>query len=306
MTELWTASALGLLCLVLVGPGPIWVARWQFLKRVPRAAIVLWQAGSVAAIVSVIAAGVLIARPLVGHLQRLRELSAPQLLVSAAIVLFTAMVVVRLVWSLITVARQTSSRRARHRAAVDLVGQVDRSLTVGAAGRSQSIRGLRVLTEQLPIAYCLPGLRDSRVVLSEGTLDRLAPDEISAVLEHETAHVRARHDLVLDTFTALHRAFPIAVRSELPANECRLLVEMLADDAARRQTGPLPLARALVQMAGSPVPHAALGAGGDGDGTAERIQRLAPNRPGYSRPLALAIYALAVGLVSAPLAITLL
>ena len=39
---------------VLVRSGPPWVARWPFLRQVPRAAVVLWQAGAVAALLCVL------------------------------------------------------------------------------------------------------------------------------------------------------------------------------------------------------------------------------------------------------------
>lgn len=282
-----TALLLGFIALVLIGPGPLWVARWGFLHRVPRAAVVLWQAGSIAALVSVIGAGAVIVLPFLSRAEGLDALPLAEVVLYGLILVFTATVVLRLLWSLVTVARTTSVRRSRHRAAVDLLGQID---------ETSPLPGLRILAEQLPVAYCLPGLRESRVVLSRGTLSALAPDELTAVLEHETAHVRARHDIVLDTFNALHRAFPLAVRSEMPAEQCRLLVEMLADDAARRRIGALPLARALVTMAGSPVPTTALGAG---NSAAARIERLAaPVRP--TRLLATAVYALALGLVAGP------
>jgi Zn-dependent protease with chaperone function len=283
-----TGIALGVVALILAGPGPLWVARWRFLHRVPRAAIVLWQAGAVSALVCVVGACLAVTVPAVTHWQELERILRWQLVVSAVLVTFTAVVVLRLCWALLTVARSTSSRRRRHRAALDLVAQVD---------ALPSLPGLRVIAERLPVAYCLPGLRGSRVVLSAGTLAALGPDEVRAVVEHESAHVRARHDLVLDTFTALHRAFPVAVRSEIPAEQCQLLVEMLADDAARRLTGPLPLARALMALAGAPKPTWALGV--VGVGTAERMARLADEprpRPGLSA----AVYALSFGQLVLP------
>jgi len=281
------AIVLAVLGLVLAGPGPLWVDRWHFLHRVPRAAVVLWQAGAVAALVSVVGAGLLVAVPVL-RWEEMATLSGGEVGLYAMVLVFTAVVVVRLVWSLVAVARGTGSRRRRHRAAVDLLARPGDPLTPP---------GLRVLAEQLPVAYCLPALRGSRVVLSEGTLSRLRPDELRAVVEHESAHVRARHDVVLDTFTALHRAFPIAVRSELPAVQCRLLVEMLADDAACRVTGPVPLARALVSLAGAPKPAWALGVAGTG--ALVRVARLAQDsRP--SRALAAAVYLLAGGLVLFP------
>lgn len=285
------ALALGVLGLVLAGPGPLWVERWRFLHRVPRAAVVLWQAGAVAALVSVVGAGLAVALPVARGWRELDALPLAELALFAVLAVFTVVVVLRLTWSLVAVARDTTARRSRHRAAVDLLSQVQ---------ESPALPGLRVLAEQLPVAYCLPGLRESRVVLSAGTLTALDAEEVRAVVAHESAHVRARHDVVLDTFTALHRAFPIAVRSEIPAEQCRLLVEMLADDAARRLTGPVPLARALVTLAGAPKPAWALGA--TGSGTAERISRLA-EPAGPHRLLSAAVYLLACGLVAFPVLI---
>ena len=95
----------------------------------------------------------------------------------------------------------TSLRRMRrlHRERVDLVAQVD--------------GGVSVLDHDVPVAYCVPGMSRSRIVVSRSTLTRLAPAELGAVLEHERSHLRARHDLVLEAFTVLHRAFPRWVAS---------------------------------------------------------------------------------------------
>ena len=103
--------------------------------------------------------------------------------------------------------------------------------------------GLRILDVAQPLAYCLPGVR-SRVVVSQGALKALADGEIAAILSHERAHLRARHDLVLEMFTAVHAAFPRFVRSARRLDAVRFLIEMLADDAAVRVAGPTPLARA--------------------------------------------------------------
>jgi len=281
--------ALGILAVILVGPGSIWVGRWSFLHRAPRPAVVLWQAGSVSALLSVVGAGVALSLGLLHN----PDPSVAEVIVYSMILIFTLIVVGRLIWSLVIVARTTGTRRARHRRAVDLLDQASRR--AGLAGPP----GLRVMNEPMPVAYCLPAVRRSRVVLSDGALRALAPDEVAAVLAHEEAHLRARHDLVLDTFTALHRAFPIAVRSNVPLDEARLLVELLADDAARRRTGAVPLARALVAMAAAPVPRFAMGVS---YGTVVRVARLAEDvRP--HRMLSAGIYALALGLVALPVVI---
>ena len=79
-----------------------------------------------------------------------------------------------------------------------------------------------------------------------------------------------------------------------------LSVAAVADDAARRATGPVPLARALVALAGASKPSFALGAAGTG--TAERIGRLAAE-PGSHRLLSAAVYLLACALVALPVLI---
>jgi Zn-dependent protease with chaperone function len=159
------------------------------------------------------------------------------------------------------------------------------------------IPGLRVLAEETPLAYCLPAIRGSRVVVSVGALDRLDDRELRAVLAHEQAHLRARHDLVLEAFTALHMAFPRFVRSDIALDQARTLVELLADDDARRRSGPLPLARALVALAGSPAPEAGLAAAKSS--TVLRVQRLADPAPN-STLLAAAAYSAAVLLLVVP------
>jgi len=155
--------------------------------------------------------------------------------------------------------------------------------------------GLRILDVKQPLAYCLPGVR-SRVVVSEGALKTLSDNEIDAILTHERAHLRARHDLVLEMFTAVHAAFPRFVRSGNALDAVRLLIEMLADDAAVRAAGPTPLARALVACAAGRTPSGALAAGGPT--TLLRVRRLGgqPN----SRVLAATAYVAAAAVLVVP------
>ncbi len=109
-------------------------------------------------------------------------------------------------------------------------------------------------------AYCIPG-RSSRVVLSRGVLDTLPGDELAAVVAHEKAHLRARHDLLLEFFTVLHESVPPLLRSHRALTEVRLLVEALADRAAVRSSGEVATARALVAIARSRHPDESMGAG---------------------------------------------
>jgi Zn-dependent protease with chaperone function len=156
-------------------------------------------------------------------------------------------------------------------------------------------RDLRVLEVAQPLAYCLPGVR-SRVVVSEGALDSLTETEVAAILSHERAHLRARHDLVLEAFTAAHAAFPRFVRSANALRAVQLLVELLADDAAVRVAGRAPLARALVTCASGRTPVGALAAGGAH--TLLRVRRLSGS--GNSVMLSTAAYLAAAAILVVP------
>ena len=173
---------------------------------------------------------------------------------------------------------------------VDIL-DVSHSCAHARTGRGE----LRILDVEQPLAYCLPGVR-SRVVVSEGTLSTLDSTEVTAILTHERAHLRARHDLVLEAFTAVHAAFPRFVRSASALDAVRLLIELLADDAAVRTAGPTPLARALVACAAGRTPSGAMAAGGPT--TVVRVRRLAGRRTAAA--IAAAAYLGAVAVLVVP------
>jgi hypothetical protein len=198
-----SALAFCILALVLAGPVPVLLARASWPLRAPRAAIVLWQAIALAAVLSAFSAGIAIASQL---------------------------------------------------------------LVPGPDGR--------------PTA----------------TLTTLSANEISAILSHERAHLRARHDLVLEMFTAVHAAFPRFVRSASALDAVKLLIELLADDAAVRVAGPTPLARALVACAGGHTPSGAMAVGGPT--TLVRVRRLCGD--GNSLSLAVSAYLAAAAILIVP------
>ncbi len=289
-----SALAFALVAVLLVGPVPAVLARAAWPMRAPRAAVVLWQSIAVAAVLSAFSAGLAIAsrlfvpgpdgRPTATITSEIAVLGWPLWLAYILVFALTLLIGGRLVVAAVEVAVATRRRRAHHRMVVDLLGECPHGTP-----------GLRVLHVPEPLAYCLPGVR-SRVVLSEGTLSALSGPELAAILSHERAHLRARHDLVLEAFIAVHTAFPRLVRSGSALNAVRLLVELLADDAAVRAAGPTPLARALVTCATARTPSGALAAGGPT--TVLRVQRLA-GRPN-SLLLSLAAYAAAAAVLILP------
>ena len=287
-----SALAFTIVALVLSGPVPAMLARATWPTRAPRAAIVLWQSIALAAVLSAFSAGIAIAsrlfvpgpdgRPTATITSEIEALGWP--LWTAYVIVFAVTLVIgaRLTYAVVQVAIATRRRRAHHRMVVDLVG------------KSQG-NHLRILDVAQPLAYCLPGVR-SRVVVSEGALNTLADNEMAAILTHERAHLRARHDLVLEMFTAVHAAFPRFVRSAHALHAVRLLIELLADDAAVRAAGPTPLARALVACASGRTPSGALAAGGPT--TVLRVRRLG-GRPN-SRVLAATAYLAAAAVLVVP------
>ena len=282
-----TPVLLAALALVLTGPAPALLVRSSWPYRIPRAAVALWQAIALAAVLAAVGAGIALSYSTAGEPGQPRfDPSSPRDLLAAVILAMTALVLVRLLWAVGHVAVGTRARRKRHRDLVDILATPD-----------GLIPGLRVLAEETPLAYCLPALRGARVVVSVGALDRLDESELHAVLAHEQAHLRARHDLVLEAFTALHMAFPRWVRSDVALEQAGTLVELLADDDARRRNGPRPLARALVALAGAPAPESALAAARSA--TVLRVQRLADPEPS-ERWLSAVTYAGAVALLVLP------
>lgn len=159
--------------------------------------------------------------------------------------------------------------------------------------------GALVVPHDTPVVYCMPGRR-GQVVLTSGALNALDEAELTAVLAHERAHLRLRHDTVLTVASALRAAFPFVPAFTLAHAELARLVEMHADDAAVRDGNRRPLATALVTLAGATHPASTLAAGG---ATAlARVQRLA-----YPvEPLRLATSVLVVSTAIAMLVVPLL
>ena len=201
-----------------------------------------------------------------------------------------------LCWVLAAACAAVLRTRRRHRALLALLARGD-----------PKAPGALVLDHPAAAAYCLPGLR-SRIVISAGTLDLLDQAELAAVLAHERAHIRERHDLVLLPFTALCSAFPRAAVAFRAQHAVALLVEMLADDRARRSRPARELATALMRfgVAGATAPPsgalAAMQPVRQGDVTA-RVTRLLEPQPALSRPLWVTVCCSAALLVLVPAAL---
>jgi Zn-dependent protease with chaperone function len=195
-----------------------------------------------------------------------------------------------LCWVLLAALAAALQARRRQRTLLTLLAHGD-----------PKVPGALVVDYPSAAAYCLPGLR-SRIVVSVGTLELLGRRELAAVLAHERAHLRERHDLVLLPFTALRRAFPRSATCTDALGAVALLIEMLADDRALRDRPARELVTALVRFgtAGAcPAPAGALAAG-EGEVAARVTRLLHPGRP-LPAAAVLAICLASALLVAAPI-----
>lgn len=275
---------------------PRLLTRWTALRRAPGEALALWQAVSLTGVVCALLAAPVAALTFGADRPRLLGLA---LLVSGAML-------VRLLWSGHRIGTDLRRMRARQRELIDLVA--DRPETRTDEGRGGRIA---VVAHASPAAYCLPGRRD-RIVLSQGAVDQLDDAQLDAVLAHEHAHLRQRHDLLLELFTVLHESVPGPLRAPGALREVGLLAEVLADRAATTTGGAAPrdLAHALVTMAEGTrpaTPAEATSAPGTtpypvslsaGHQVTERLQAIAAPEPGMG--LRTTLLLLALGALATP------
>ena len=105
----------------------------------------------------------------------------------------------------------------------------------------KAVSGRRLLAFSLPRRY-------GGVVLSEDLCSGLEPGELTAVLEHERAHVDQGHHMIIavvETFVRPLRFIPLfaEVAASVP-----LYLEIAADDRARKVAGTPALAGALLKI----------------------------------------------------------
>lgn len=254
------------LALVLAGVAPRAMARVTALRRSPGPALVLWQSMGLSAVLSALFAGPAAVLWLTaGEAGDALDRMTSHPLATGVAVGLSLVMLGRLLWSGHTVGTGLRDLRRRHRELVEVLAD-DPPTELPAT--------VRVLPHPSPTAYCLPGGHGT-VVLSRGALATLARAEVDAVLAHERAHLKARHDLVLEFFSVLHHAVPAPLRSPAAMAEVQLLVEALADRAAIRGTGARPLARALAAMRGGPHPEASLASGAPAGQTSVRLGLIA-------------------------------
>jgi Zn-dependent protease with chaperone function len=143
-------------------------------------------------------------------------------------------------------------------------------------------------------------------VVNRGAVADLSPEALAAVLVHERAHARGRHDVLIQPFVAWRQAFPFLPTAGQALRSVELLAEMLADAAACRACGPAAVRSALQHIGGE---HLAAGTGTTravADELARRDARLTGPLSPLPLPAAAAAYAVAGALILLPPALLVL
>lgn len=279
---------------------PLLLRRAAWLEFSPRVGIILWQLATVSALVSFVAGAatlcltlwneatpVVLLRTCIALLGQ-GDVESPMMLIGSVGVMAAAAAGLRLACCAARTAVGIRRERSRQRRRLTLLAHSD-------AAWPDAV----VIDRLEATAFCLPGRRGGTVVLSTGTLSRLTPAEVRAVLAHERAHLRGRHDLVVWAARSLRDAFPFVPLFRAAAEALPRLVEMAADDVAMRYAGRRVLASALLRMTDASTPAFALGVGGST--ITCRVRRLVQPRPA-GRLRGAAAVAGGLVLVGAPMA----
>ncbi|MEV0502016.1 M56 family metallopeptidase [Streptomyces spectabilis] len=276
------------------------LARARWVHGMPRTALALWQAIGLTLELSL--AGLLFSllfapanQGLLPGLARLFTGSAPagtDPLRLLAALLGALFVTARLITLAMTYATTVRERR-KHRTLLRLVARTDPALP-----------GVDILDHPAAAAYCLPG-RDSSIVISTGALRMLDPAHLGAVVAHERAHLRQRHDLFLLPLLAWRRLAPRSTTLGEAITAVRLLLEMLADDACCRTRPRRDLADALSRFSGGhgQLPTPAGGFAAADTGLAPRTARLLAPEATRCGVKSLAVITFAATLLATPLSL---
>ncbi|MDM7988957.1 M56 family metallopeptidase [Arthrobacter sp. zg-Y877] len=306
----WASYALAALAIVLAWPVPVLLSRAQWPARSPFTAMVLWQAIALAGGLSMIGAMLAWGLEPLGNnllaglhgLWRILLEGAPAStlgLVHVFALSAATLLSIHLVFTLLLTYYRILRGRHRHRDMLNLL-----------SSPSADTPATLVIQHPTPVAYCLPGGARSVTVLSDGLLNMLSKDELSAVLTHERAHLAQHHHLLLWAFAAWRAALPWLPTSLLAQRSVNELIEMLADDEALAKVDRMTLVRAVAIVgSGSPAPDTsgpaqplALGSpeGTEPLGTAGRLSRLLTPQPPLPRWQQWGVLCLSVLLLAVP------
>ncbi|CCH87054.1 conserved membrane protein of unknown function [Modestobacter italicus] len=187
-------------------------------------------------------------------------------------VIGAATILLRIGWA-VTARRRRSRKTAPH------VEQL-RLLAAGApSGDPLWVRDDR------PLAMSIGG-RPGVIVMSDSLRHHLTPGALAATLEHERAHLRGRHHLLVAIVETLAAALPLSPLLRAAPAALEDLIELAADAQAARRCGPAAVQEALSRLTGQPTP--AVGLAMASRLTQARLRRLSTGSVGATRAMRVA------------------
>ncbi|MEE2032347.1 M56 family metallopeptidase [Rhodococcus chondri] len=248
------ALALFAAAIVLGFAAPRWLARLAMPGRNPRVALAAWVSTQVLFVFALVGGPLAVAtRPGL----RVSQLPLPASCVRAArdagmvpwlpyVETALWMIAGALVGRIFLVVTRAYRRHRRDTAAhlnlIRILGEA------GSSGKNEVVW----LRDTACAAYSVGG-RNGTVVASEG-LKALDPLERRAVLDHEHAHIRGRHHMLVMISRALGTALPFVPLCRLGATWVKVLVEPAADNRAADSCGHEAVRGALLRCARTPEP----------------------------------------------------
>lgn len=236
---LWTFSVLGAALAVTLG-APLLRKPAGWSVRHPAGALVTWVGVFVAGCSAL--AGSAIAVVIVA----ITEQSAASAWLTTTAVVVSAWVSLGVMGALLAVVGtrvdQWSTSNNARRAELLL-------LTACATERVEVIGDVDVFHVRCERPFAM-SLRDCgpRIVISSSLESALDAAQLRAVIEHERAHLKWRHDLVVSVAGLAQCTLPWLPAGRAFRRSVGLLVELVADDCAARVCGPAACAGALEQL----------------------------------------------------------
>lgn len=265
--SLTVAAAVFIACLALVGVYGAPIIRWAApkLMRTPRVAVAVLSAVLALWLLGIAAVGPMLAwvtssssTVLPGRAgevcQRCLDAASPlgsgagvETLIPAIPLLGAPVVLVAVL--LISALRSYGRRRSLMRTLCQ---------RLAGAAAAETVQGVRVMVveDPNPVAYALPR-RCRAIVVSRRLIDTLTPDELSAVLTHEQAHLRQRHHLILTLLESISRPLRAVPLVRTVSAAVPHYLEVAADNTARGHAGTAVLASALLKIGEIPKQPAA-------------------------------------------------
>lgn len=193
------------------------------------------------------------------------------------------------------IAAQYLSRLRRSRSTAATVFE-------GAHRRTIQGHDVSVVSDDRPWALTFsPG--QGGIALSSGAIDRLAEDELAAVLAHEEAHLEQRHHIVTDLVVSMAAQLRWVPFIREAAAALPDYLEIAADHRACRQVSTPALVRALLVLGERTVPAGTSGSAAGplfaaGPGRIPHLVRPTTGKRGYLPALAAGGQILLLGAVS--------